>query len=47
MEIGHRDLDVIDPDWKFAYFHAMSTKPGICKEENPELCECCLNIIHK
>ncbi len=30
MEIGNRDLDKLDPDWRFAYFHAKSTKPGIC-----------------
>jgi len=47
MEIGNRDLDKIDPDWRFAYFHAKSTKPGICTDEKPELCDCCLNIIHK
>jgi len=32
MEIGNRDLDKIDPDWRFAYFHAKSTRPGICTE---------------
>ena len=47
MEIGNRDLDKLDPDWRFAYFHAKSTKPGICNDERPELCDCCLNIIHK
>jgi hypothetical protein len=35
MEIGNRDLDKIDPDWRFAYFHAKSTKPGICTDDKP------------
>jgi hypothetical protein len=28
MEIGNMDFDKVDPDWRAAYFHAKSVKPG-------------------
>lgn len=53
------DLDKIDPDWNLARNHAKACRPGRPVREissstsismdNPhhQLCECCLNIIHK
>jgi hypothetical protein len=44
------DLSKLDPDWKAAALHGLSTVPGIATAAHGEktlMCPCCLNVVDK
>lgn len=44
------DLSKLDPDWKAAALHGLSTLPGIttgAQGEKTLICPCCLNMVDK